>query len=165
MRTLLALLGLVVLHALFAVALYAQPTEASEPPEPPQRRLREVSPTTVLTPLSRHLRLDDIELAWGRDSSGSRVMCATSSRGVTCHQPGLVHRRAAVTELVVGVVFMGAGPVVVVAGAVRKLGCIFEGACHDDDGWQAITFAGSSMIAGGVALFVTGSVPTKDASV
>jgi hypothetical protein len=41
---------------------------------------------------------------------------------------------------------------------VRSLGCLFEEPCDDDDGWQAIMFAGSSMIAGGVALFVTGSV-------
>lgn len=150
MRTLLALLGLVVLHALFAVALYAQP---------PSRNLREVPRDTVVTPLTRHLRLDDITLAWGRDANRRRVMCATSAGGVvTCHRPGLVHRRAAVTELVVGVVLMGTGPGVVIVGAVRSLGCLFEGACEDDDGWQGITFAGSSMIAGGLALFVTGSV-------
>ena len=151
MRTLLALSGLVVLHALFAVALYAEPPDASDPP---LRRLREVSPATVTMPLSRNLRLDDIGLAWGRDSAGSRVMCATSAAGVTCHRRGLVHRRVAIAEIVFGVAMAAGGSVPLSQLAII---CFDDEPCNSQEEKIAAGF-GIVSIFGGGALMATGVV-------
>ena len=152
MRTLLALLGLVVLHALFAVALYAEPPDA--PPRPPLSRLREVSPATLGTPLSRHVRLQGLELGWGRDTSGARVMCATSERGVTCHRRGLVHQRVAAAEITLGLAMAIGGSVPLTQLSVI---CFDDEPCNSDQEKLAASLGFISIVGGG-ALMATGIV-------